>query len=365
MLQVDGRKVVELTESLAASAAQNVQLCETVSSQQAFLSALSTKLELYNRDKAQMRQRLGEYQRDAEDARRENAKLLETLTGEMAHSKGLQGDMDKSTAHVRLLEDSLVEEKRLRMAAEKERDASRAQADALQAQLSELEFEIRQCIHKLGLMSALKAQMAGLSGFLEDLQEQNAMLREELVLERQRARKNGSSPIQRHSPSVIGPILATDPTKKAFFQASPEKAQKTPFPGMESPPKSFATKASSLQQKTSNGPVWSPIKNQKSGSPKKSSSVLKSRNGLTTEPPIWTMRGPSSPTKKEPRQVVAHEQQAMGSQNTQMFSWLEMGNPTEHMDEYQEAPTFLFEEAQKAKHIVAEFTQYIQSLEDS
>jgi hypothetical protein len=347
-----------------------VQLYETVSAQQAFLSSLSTKLELYNREKSQMRQRVGELTKESEDARRENAKLLETLTKEMEHSKSLQGDVDKSAAHVRALEGSLMEEKRLRMAVEKELNSSRAQTDALQSQLSGMEYEVRQCIDKLGQMSSLKAQMSGLNGFLEDLQEQNVMLREELDLERQKARTKAASPInQRQLSPTFGPILARDPIKP-FFQSSPEKTQNPPFPGMmESSPtkKSFATQPSvhttSKTQPNTSEPTW-PMKIKNTGGFSQKKSPLKLRNGLTTEPPIWTMRGgPSSPVKKEQRSQVALEQQAMGSQNTQMFSWLEMGNPNEEHTE--EAPTFLFEEAEKAKLTVAEFTEYIQNLEDS
>jgi predicted nucleic acid-binding Zn-ribbon protein len=189
--------------------------------------------------------------------------------------------------------------------------------EVVKSQLDDMEYEVKTCRDKLSYVVDLKNQVQDLNRFIQDLQDENTILRQNAngrhvsFIEGPETNDNEISAVI-DKPESSSPKLYGDPEKTILGSKSPQKS-----------PDFFS--------KGLNARV---VQNGHAG-------VKPKRFESTPKIPILRMN--------TSRTVDA------------IHSWIEMEEPKLKS----EAPTFLIDEAEKAKITLAEFTNYIHDLEIS
>lgn len=188
--------------------------------------------------------------------------------------------------------------------------------DSLISQIDDMEYEVRSCRDKLSYVSDLKNQVQDLNKFIQELQDENLILRKTID-------KNS---IMHHN-NFIQDTNIQDELVDETLQESPKiyGDPEKPFSTPNSPQKS------ELFTKGLNARV---VRNGNAG-------VTPKRFESTPKVPVLRMT----------------TSRAVDS----IHSWIKMEEPRLESD----APTFLIDEAEKAKLTLAEFTNYIHDLEIS
>jgi chromosome segregation ATPase len=305
-------KLLYKSTELAQVNAKNRQLYETLISHQTFLESISDKMAVF-----------GNLRNLKEDVREEKSKnelltseldILRTKFDQERHElKAMHGKIYDLQEEYRRVTVELEVEKQEKISLRNEYEKLIKEHDVVKSQVDDMEYEVRTCRDKLSYVVDLKNQVQGLNKFIQDLQDENMILRNSAkqvnFIENQEMNDNDLSTVI-DRPETPMQKLYGDPEKQ--FSKSPQKS-----------PEFFS--------KGLNAKV---VRNGHAG-------VTPKRFEQTPKIPIIRMN--------TSRGVDA------------IHSWIEMEEPKLKS----EAPTFIIEEAEKAKITLAEFTNYIHDLEIS
>ena len=178
----------------------------------------------------------------------------------------------------------------------------------LREQVMDLEYEVRQCVEKLGYLNMLKSELNESKEFINSLKSQNTELR--MLLDKR------AKPMEHSSPRV------SEMDANLFAKENKEPVKVSVSPDQR--------RSRSLLRRSFHSP-------DSSQSPIKSSGHIDDVVG----------------TKRR------HLRMTVDASHDKIIPWYEIASKT---TDHQETPTFLVEEAEKAKDTVAEFTEYIKQL---
>ena len=309
-------QLLEKSTELAQVNAKNRQLYETLISHQAFLESFSDKMAVFGN--------LNTYKKELEEEKSKNAQLVSEL--EEQRSKNDEERLEIKCLHSQIydLQEKfrgvtlqLEAERQDKNALRKEYDQLIQKHDTLQSQMEDMEYDVRSCRDKLSYVSDLKNQLQDSNKFVQDLQEENIILRKKIdknsIIQ---TTQNQNQPVENQSSLRI-----QDFQESHNFYDDPEK----PIPVSNSPQKLEFSSQGLNARVVRDGPA-----------------------GVTPRKYISTPKNPILRMNTS----RAHDS---------IHSWIEMEEA--HINS--EAPTFLLEEAEKAKLTLAEFTNYIHDLEIS
>ena len=299
--------LLETWQSLSVSKAQKSSLSLSLSQQQAFMHSLSAKLDQFETDRDQMQSLISQLRSKNDALESQSKSLLLQLGSETGIATEITRQLHTAQENLSSTQDQLHAEIDAKNTLILELQKQKSTQQALREQVLDMEYEVRQCVEKLGSLSALKERLSEQESLIEDLQSQNQDLRRQLEQGSNRARERRASLVKQSQQDF------QDPVKETLMD---------PLDDDERRPRS-------------------PI-----------------RRSFTRSHPISLQKDKQSfsPSKVPvPRMTV----DATGDH---LFAWYQMESvPPEFSNS--EPPTFLFEEAEKAKLTVQEFTEYIQSLE--
>lgn len=305
---------MDKSTELAQVNAKNRQLYETLISHQTFLESFSDKMAVFGN--------LKNFKEELENEKSKNAQLVSELENlrsrndqERQEIKGLNLQIYNLQEEFRRVTVDLETEKQEKGAAKKEYEKLIQEHESLISQIDDMEYEVRSCRDKLSYVADLKNQVQELNKFIKDLQDENLILRKTID-------KNSNMNYEISIPNPTSgnesilvfeesPKLYGDPEKPCSMPNSPQKSE-------------FFTKGLNARV----------VRNGHAGvTPKR----------FEATPKIPSLRMTTS--------------RAVDS----IHSWIKMDEPGIKSD----TPTFLIDEAEKAKLTLAEFTNYIHDLEIS